>query len=309
MFQANAAPNKDKGFVIVLGNEKGGTGKSTASMHLITYLTRLGFDVGTIDIDARQGTLTRYIENRLAYLGKTKLDLAMPDHHPIYKSESAIKADADAEDEQKLKDTLAKLAHKDFIVIDTPGTDSFLSRVAHSHADLLITPLNDSFVDLDMLGRVDQDTYEVLRPSTYAEMVWEQKKIRAMRREAPSRWIVMRNRLSHLFAKNKEEMQKALTALSKRIGFEAIDGFSERVIFRELFLKGLTVLDLEDAGLPITVSHVGARQELRRLLESLGLTKIVAQLQSASNQNDTSEQSVADDHVDEPFEDSSEKAA
>ncbi len=284
MFQANNAPDKDKGFVIVLGNEKGGTGKSTASMHLITYLTRLGFDVGTIDVDARQGTLTRYIENRLAYLGKHGLDLPMPEHHPIYKSQNENVAEAQKEESDKLTEILESMQSKDFIVIDTPGTDSHLSRTAHSYADLLITPLNDSFVDLDMLGRINPDTYEVLRPSTYSEMVWEQKKTRAMRREQPSRWIVMRNRLSTLYAKNKEEMKKALDALSKRVGFESADGFSERVIFRELFLKGLTVLDLEDAGIPISISHVGARQELRRLLENLGLTKIVAELAANSNQ-------------------------
>lgn len=283
MFQANAAPDKDKGFVIVLGNEKGGTGKSTASMHLITYLSRLGFDVGTIDVDARQGTLTRYIENRLTYLGANNLNLPMPEHHPIYKSQNANVSEAQAEEEAKLKETLDALANKDFIIIDTPGTDSYLSRTAHSYADLLITPLNDSFVDLDMLGRVDPETYAVIRPSTYAEMVWEQKKIRAMRREQPSRWIVMRNRLSTLYAKNKEEMKNALDSLSKRIGFENTEGFSERVIFRELFLKGLTVLDLEDAGIPISISHVGARQELRRLLENLGITKIVAELSANGN--------------------------
>ncbi len=278
MFQVNSAPKKDKGFVIVLGNEKGGTGKSTASMHLITYLCRLGFSVGSIDVDARQGTLTRYIENRLYFSNAKKLDLPISEHHPLYKSQNTDVKIAQKEEEIKLVGTMEKLKDMDFIIIDTPGTDSHLSRTAHSYADLLITPLNDSFVDLDMLGRVDPETYEVLRPSTYAEMVWEQKKIRAMRREPASRWIVMRNRLSNIHAKNKVEMQKALNALAKRIGFDVAQGFGERVIFRELFLKGLTVLDLKDAGIPMSISHVSARQELRRLLESLALPQITVKL-------------------------------
>ncbi len=274
MLQQNSAPQKEKGFVIVLGNEKGGTGKSTASMHLITHLLRLGFSVGTIDIDARQGTLTRYIENRMTYCRSKNLNLAIPDHHPIYRSPNESLDAAKTEEQNKFVAVMEKLKDKDFIVIDTPGTDSHLSRLAHSYADLLITPLNDSFVDLDMLGRINPETYEVLRPSTYAEMVWEQKKQRAMRREPAASWIVMRNRLSNIYAKNKQEMQKALEALSKRLGFKTAQGFGERVIFRELFLKGLTVLDLEDAGIPMSLSHISARQELRRLLESLGLPQI-----------------------------------
>lgn len=280
MLNQNSTPKKDKGFVIVLGNEKGGTGKSTASMHLITHLLRLGFSVGTIDVDARQGTLTRYIENRLTYCKTKGLDLAISEHHPIYRSKNESVEAASTEEHNKLVETMEKLKDKDFIVIDTPGTDSHLSRVAHSYADLLITPLNDSFVDLDMLGRVDPETYEVLRPSTYAEMVWDQKKQRALRREPASEWIVMRNRLSNIYAKNKEEMQKALESLSKRIGFKTTQGFGERVIFRELFLKGLTVLDLEDAGIPMSISHIAARQELRRLLESLGLPQISSKLRA-----------------------------
>jgi chromosome partitioning protein len=280
MLHQNATPPKDKGYVIVLGNEKGGTGKSTASMHLITHLLRLGFSVGTIDSDARQGTLSRYIENRIAYCKANNLTLALPDHHPIYRSQLTTVDAANAEEESNLLEIMDKFKAKDFIVIDTPGTDSHLSRLAHSYADLLITPLNDSFVDLDMLGRIDPDTYEVLRPSTYAEMVWEQKKQRALRREPAAQWIVMRNRLSSLYAKNKEEMQKALDSLAKRVGFKTAQGFGERVIFRELFLKGLTVLDLEDAGIPMNISHIGARQELRRLLESLGLSKIDKKLET-----------------------------
>lgn len=43
----------------------------------------------------------------------------------------------------------------DFIVIDTSGHDRYLMWLAHSMADTLITPLNDRFVDFDVLVTVD----------------------------------------------------------------------------------------------------------------------------------------------------------
>jgi chromosome partitioning protein len=266
-------------YIIVLGNEKGGTGKSTLSMHLITHLLRLGFSVGSIDVDARQGTLTRYIENRQNTIKTRNLSLPLPDHHPIFKSTKGVMQEAEAEEIQQLDSVLNQLHNKDFIVIDTPGSDSFLSRLTHSYADTLITPLNDSFVDLDMLARLDSQTGEVVRPSTYSEMVWEQKKCRLMRGGSASfDWIVVRNRLSNLNARNKEEMLVALQKLAQRIGFRFASGFGERVIFRSLFLSGLTLLDLKDAGIDISLSHIAARQELRALLQMIRLPQLEQKL-------------------------------
>ena len=159
----------------------------------------------------------------------------------------------------------------DYIVIDTPGSDSYLSRLAHSFADTLITPLNDSFVDLDMLVRVNADSLDILKPSTYSEMVWDQKKQRAIRDGGSIDWIVMRNRLSSIYSRNKEEMEKVLKALSKRIGFRLVDGFGERVIFRELFLSGLTLLDMRENNVPLSLSHMAAKQELSSLMDVIQL--------------------------------------
>lgn len=270
-------------YIIVLGNEKGGTGKSTLSMHIITHLLRLGFKVGSIDVDARQGTLSRYFDNRIATMQAKGITLPLPEHHPILKSTKTLQSDAEADETERFSACLQTLASTDFIVIDTPGSDSFLSRLAHSYANTLVTPLNDSFIDLDMLARVCPQTGDILRPSTYAEMVWEQKKRRLMRGEnKPFEWIVIRNRLSNLKARNKEEMQKALDKLATRIGFRPGPGFSERVIFRELFLNGLTLLDLKDMGISLAISHVAARQELRELLKLLRLTVVDERLQLAS---------------------------
>lgn len=258
-------------YIVVLGNEKGGTGKSTAAMHIVTSLLRDDYTVGTIDVDARQGTLSRYVENRRARKESTGEDLPMPDHVPLFKSGHNTVYEAEDEEKHQMEETIKKFQHHDFIVIDTPGSDSHLSRLAHSYADTLITPLNDSFVDLDMLVRVKSDDLDIIRPSTYSEMVWDQKKHRAIRDGGRMDWIIMRNRLSNIYSRNKEEMERVLSALSKRIGFRLVSGFGERVIFRELFLNGLTLLDLKESKTAISLSHVAAKQELKVLMDTIQL--------------------------------------
>lgn len=262
---------ESKPYVIVLGNEKGGTGKSTATMHLVTSLLYQGYTVGSIDVDARQGTLSRYVENRKNLIQHQGLALAMPHHYPVFRSTLDTITAAQEEEERRFVQTLDLLKGCQFIVIDTPGSDTYLSRLAHSYADTLITPLNDSFIDLDMLVRVSPDSLDILRPSTYSEMVWEQKKQRAQRDGGKIDWIVMRNRLSNIYSRNKVEMERVLQALSKRIGFRLVPGFGERVIFRELFLNGLTLLDMRQSNTPITLSHISAKQELNALVEKINL--------------------------------------
>ncbi len=266
-----------KAHVIVVGNEKGGTGKSTVAMHLVVSLLSLGASVGSIDLDARQATLTRYMENRRRHAGRGS-PLALPDHAAVPPTENA------AADEARFLDVLEwQRSRHDVVVIDTPGSNHPLSRLGHSFADTLVTPLNDSFIDLDVLATVDPDSMKISRPSHYSEMVWETKKLRALRGERTVvEWVVLRNRLSTLDARNKREMERLLGDLSKRIGFRLVGGLCERVIYRELFLEGLTLLDLgEGSGVEMSLSHVAARQELRRLVDNLGLAAIMKGEQAA----------------------------
>jgi chromosome partitioning protein len=253
--------------VIVLGNEKGGTGKSTIAMHMVVALLRQGKLVGSIDLDARQATLSRYIENRRRHDPEGK-SLCHSDHRAVPPSDDPVK---DAALFHQHFDELRQ--RHEVIVIDTPGSDHPLSRLGHSFADLLVTPLNDSFVDLDLLAAVDGDGMKITRPGRYAEMVWETKKARALRGEIGGvEWFVLRNRLSTLDARNKRDMERLLAALAKRIGFQLADGLNERVIYRELFLQGLTLLDLGEGEAPVlSMSHIAARQELRRLITALGM--------------------------------------
>lgn len=266
--QAQAARPLDRAHILVIGNEKGGSGKSTTALHIAVSLMSDGARVATLDLDARQGTLSRYIENRLAYAARKGLDLPMPQHTPVHASGDP------ADERQRLEAALEPvIGTADFVVIDTPGSDTYLSRLAHTWADTLLTPLNDSFVDLDLLARVDPETHKILRPSVYAEAVWKQRQVRAVEGGRPVDWIVMRNRLSALAARNKRDMATAIETLSKRLGFRVAAGLSERVVYRELFLNGLTLLDLRrSAGMPaMSLSHVAARQEVRDLVAALNL--------------------------------------
>ncbi len=265
---------KTRAHIVVVGNEKGGSGKSTTAMHLVAALMHDGQRVASLDLDARQATLTRYLENRQQFMARGGIRLLMPTHTAIPHSSAGTVYSAQTEEKENLETALSAVIHShDFVVIDTPGSDNFLSRLGHSFADTLITPLNDSFVDLDNLADVDPVNHRVRRPSRYAEMVWEQRKQRMLRDRRSIDWIVMRNRLSQLESHNQRAIAGVLDALAARIGFRPAPGFSERVIFRELFLKGLTLLDLrlEGAGVKLSMSHVAARQEVRALMQVAAL--------------------------------------
>jgi chromosome partitioning protein len=259
--------------VIVIGNEKGGAGKSTVAMHLIVALLRMGRRVGALDLDVRQRTLSRYLENRQAWAGQSGLNLSAPQALVLEPSRARDLDRSEAEDSAALAALLAANAWLDFIVIDAPGADTHLSRLAHSYADTLISPLNDSFIDFDLLGDIDPATFEVLKPSFYAELVWECRKQKAQRVRKPIDWVVMPNRLASgkIESKNRQRMAEALRGLSARIGFRIAPGLSERVVFRELFPKGLTLMDLEQSGANLSMSHVSARQEVRDLMIVLKL--------------------------------------
>jgi chromosome partitioning protein len=258
--------------VIVVGNEKGGSGKSTVAMHIAMALIKSGQSVATIDLDSRQRSFTHYIENRRAWAQHVGRDLEIPEH---------LCLDATNDDNgQALTDAVDALEQShSFIVIDTPGHDSHLMRRAHAMADTLITPLNDSFVDLDVLGTVDPETLGVTGTSHYAEMVDEARRQRQLLDHVTTDWIVLRNRLSTLGSRNKRLVGEGLQELSQRLNFRCIEGLAERVIFREFYPRGLTAVDDLDEitlGTRPTMSHVTARLEIENLLGAMGLADAMA---------------------------------
>jgi chromosome partitioning protein len=244
--------------VIVFANEKGGTGKSTTAVHVAVALAAQGRSVAALDLDHRQKTLARYLENRAATMKRRGVELPQP---------SFAVVDGEESFEAKLAEATAGA---EFVVIDTPGRDDPIARRAATLANTLVTPMNDSFVDFDLIGQVDAETYKVSRPSFYSELIWDARKARAKTDGATIDWIVLRNRMQHIEARNMRRVGEALIALSKRVGFRIIPGLGERVIYRELFPSGLTMLDIGQIP-DIGLGHVAARQELRELVSGLAL--------------------------------------
>lgn len=246
--------------VIVFANEKGGTGKSTTAVHTAIALAAKGANVSCFDLDHRQRTMGRYLDNRAATIKRSGRELPMPrfDTH-------------DGESMARFSETLERLSDgADFLVIDTPGRDDKFARIAVTNADTLVTPMNDSFVDFDLIGQVDPETFRVSRPSFYSELIWESRKRRAKSDGETIDWVVLRNRMQYIEARNMKRVSEAIDQLSKRVGFRVIPGLSERVIYRELFPQGLTMLDSREFG-DMALSHVAARQELREMMAGLAL--------------------------------------
>jgi len=261
-----------KPYIFVIGNEKGGAGKTTCAMHLIAGLLDCGLKVASIDTDSRQHSLTSYIKNRALYNQKNPTHPVPESNHTLIKESS--KEEEIAEFTQALEDAMTSA---DVIVIDTPGSYSDLSCFVHSHADTVVTPINDSFLDLDVMAKVNPEDLEIMESSIYSQMLWDQKMARAKRDGATIDWVVMRNRLSNLDAMNKRAVSDTLDRLSQRIGFRIAPGFSERVIFRELFLQGLTLMDIIKANYQksLNMSHIAARHELREFLKNLKIDEIL----------------------------------
>lgn len=245
-------------------------------MHVAVSLLSQDFKLAVIDLDSRQKTLHRYLENRQAYMQAHDLDLKLPDSYVIEKSSHPTIAQIEQQEQERFDSLVSELApNHDFIIIDCPGNDTFLARLAHTNADTLITPINDSFMDLDLIAQIKPDTYEVNKLSLYSESVWECRKQRSLTGKRGLDWVVIRNRTSSVDAWNKRHVHDVLTRLQRRVAFRYVGGLSERVIYRELFLKGLTLIDLSIVPnqVRMSMSHVAARQELRDLLDGLRLPR------------------------------------
>jgi chromosome partitioning protein len=261
--------------VIVVGNEKGGAGKSTLAIHLAVSLLHGGAKVGLIDLDLRQQSMGHFFANRRTWLAANPAaSLPEPQVFKLADNSASIARMA-PDDKAPLFEAAFQAATEacDFVIIDTPGGDTSLSRAAHELADLIVTPLNDSFVDFDMLGTVDPVTLDLLRPSLYSETVWNSRKQRAVNSRRSIDWVVLINRLAPVEARNRKRLEERMVTLAKRVGFTIGPGLRDRVIYRELFPFGLTIADLSPKVRPVPVSlqHIAARQELRGVMHALGL--------------------------------------
>jgi chromosome partitioning protein len=263
------------GHVIVLGNEKGGSGKTTTAMHVIVALLRDGFSVASIDTDGRQRSLTRYIENRARWRQVTGLPLAIPTHFTVPPGSGESIPDIEDREFRAFGEAVSRVEHGyDFVVIDTPGHNSYLMQVSHAMADTLVTPINDSFIDFDVIAEVAPLTYRLKSRSHYADLVTEARRQRALVDDRAMDWVIVRNRMTTLDNRNRKNLAKSLRSAAGELGFRVADGISERVVFREFFLRGLTTfdtLDEQSLGREPTLSHVAARHEIGGLIDALDL--------------------------------------
>jgi chromosome partitioning protein len=275
MTQTNTPP------VLVFGNVKGGSGKSTMAIHVAITLLQEGYKVGTLDLDSHQATFTRFFQNREQRMAEDNINLPCPLHISVPLSRAKTVEERMEEEQSRLNDAVEKLKAEncDIILIDSPGSDTSLSRFGHRLANVLVTPMNDSFIDLDLIAKIDGQTLAIQKPSIYSDMVWEFRKERALNgNRNPIKWFIVRNRLSHINAQNKKNIEDLLKQLERRFAFTFLNGFTERVIYRELFLKGLTLMDLGQVpGMSLSVSNLAAKQEVRALVNAIGLGEALDQ--------------------------------
>lgn len=262
----NTEPTK-KAHIITISNEKGGTGKSTISMHLAIKLMQEGFSVATFDLDGRQGSLSKYIENRHKYCENHNLILPTPTNIRVTPEDNYYLI---PQAREKLAKQIYEAATQyDALILDTPGTKNYLFEEAHKFCDTVITPISDSLMDLNVLADIDFESDKVRQPGHYANFIWDTKKYLAARGKSYLNWIVIGNKLSTYNSKNKANVFSYLEKIAKLYGFRFSHGLRDRVIYKELFLEGLTVLDMQEESLKMkmTISHLAAKREIKALAE------------------------------------------
>jgi chromosome partitioning protein len=239
-------------------------------MHLAVALLKLGQRVGTIDLDSNQRGLTRYIENRRIWANYRGIELELPLHRFVRSAEGAKPQDHEANELAAFEEAVSNV--KDavgFLVIDTPSTDTYLMRLAHLVADTLLTPVNDSFLDLTTLAAIDPVTHEVTGSGHYAELVRQVRRRRRGFDQGRADWIIIRNRPAR-----RRLVYHCCAELATRLGFRDVQGCAERIVYRQLFPAGLTTLDTLDKatlGARPSRSHQLAQQEMRNLIGFLNL--------------------------------------
>jgi chromosome partitioning protein len=147
-------------------------------------------------------------------------------------------------------------------------------RLAHSLADTLVSPVNDSFIDVDVFSRVHHDKAQRGQVAHYADLVLEARRKRRLVDHGLIDWVLVRNRMSSVQSNNARQIGVSLSRLAVELQFRPAEGLHDRVIFRELFPIGLTALDpIEEAmrNGTLSSSHTSARKEIETLLANLQL--------------------------------------
>jgi len=251
---------QSRGHVTVFANEKGGVGKSTFAFHTCMALCNAGFKVAAIDLDHRQQTLNRALENREGTARRLKIELPRPKNVTLRHQTGA-----------SLNQEIARIgSDADYILIDAPGHDSPMARLAIAMADTLVTPVNGSFVDLDLLGQFDPVSMKLKRFGNFYKLVQEMREVRDYQGNPPVDWVVTQNRQRKSGTANQSRVKQALNELAPKAGFRLVDGLGERVAYRELFLLGMTVFDLKFIP-DFARAQPEAKAELDKMVSALQL--------------------------------------
>lgn len=274
-FDSGGVPDLRSAHVIVVGNEKGGSGKSTLSIHLSVALMKAGFRVATIDLDTRQQTLTRFFENRASWAQTAPWEVELPFHFALERGNYDHIRDNETKEFADFAEAIGQVEHAyEFVVIDTPASDSYLMRLAHSLADTLVSPVNDSYIDVDVFSRVNHDRTKRGAIAHYADLVLEARRKRQAVDQGLIDWVIVRNRIASLQSNNARQIAISLNRMSSELKFRPAEGLHDRVIFRELFPIGLTALDpIEEAMRTgtLSASQQAARREIEDLVNTLRL--------------------------------------
>jgi chromosome partitioning protein len=303
--------------VVVIGNQKGGSGKSTFAMHIIVALLKVGKRVASFDLDLNQLTLTRYLGNRHEWGREHGQKLELPDHYPVTEEvvyargrnhgadlrqfisqfkktarahkddlidSNALSHSADLRRFISQLKEIGRARKHDFIIVDTPGGVQHLSLIAHGMADTLITPINDSLFDLDVLIAMERSDLEP-RPSVYAKTVQHALEARRKVSGRATDWIVVRNRLESIESNNERQITRVLDVIQRTLGFRIARGLLDRPVYREFFAAGLAVFDLAEgfkSTAEINRAILLARLEVQNLIRETGLIEDYADLEDGA---------------------------
>jgi len=248
--------------VITIGNNKPGAGKTTLAVHVILSLVSYGYRVCAIDIDPDQRSLSHYLENRKRYMNQRGITLPMPTAHATVNQRSLSTAISNDTHCHHFQDYIHRICQEyDFLVMDTQAFNSFLSRFAHSLANIIITPVNYSLSDIE---------------GEYWSLIERRNDTQNQIHSTPLRWFILRNRYLLVDTPGIRHIYKQFSRLAFSHELIWKDGLQERPLYHELFLRGLSLLDVgeENHGIEVTLPYIAARQELRQFLRTLCLEPV-----------------------------------
>lgn len=249
--------------IVTIGSFKGGTGKTTMAAVLGTAMTLRGLKVRVIELETQTKPLARYQASReFADLDGPKVtDLNVsggtPDVKDWQMTFSSVKADAER-------------AGIDVVIIDTTSVWKPEVIAAHLMADLVLTTVTESPIDLYQIMPTEGPSMQAVRP--YAQLIDLVRRHAEKAERTNFDWFLCLNRKSHLITRVGERVRDRLTEFTDESRIQMVEGLVDRVGYRNMMDTGITPMDVI-AGQPVQRSQIAARTEVNRLA-----SRVVARL-------------------------------